>query len=230
MMIMKRFVTGVFISTICVLLGVWSPWVGVSWDINSFFGVSKKEPISTLYVSSLSGELEVFIDGDSFGSVNVEDSPLIIDSISGGEHLVSLKRKEFSEDYWKFNKLIKFTPETSVVIAYSLGPSEIFSEGNIIYAIEKESSDDRTELTVKLNVEDAFVSLDNIPMQAINSRTFKEFISLSEQHSLSISKLGYETFTFTILPELQEDRDKLKKYNILVEAQLLQQPIILEEI
>ncbi|BCX13476.1 MAG: hypothetical protein KatS3mg085_008 [Candidatus Dojkabacteria bacterium] len=227
---MRSFIVIVFIASFCVILGLWSPWVGASIDLNTFFGVEQKKEISSLYVSSLSGELEVFIDGENVGAVDTETSPLIIDSVSAGEHLVSLRRKNLTNEYWRLNKLITFTPETAVVIAYNLGPNEKFSEGNIIYAVEKDSEDERTELTVRLNVEDAFVSLDDIPMQSINATTFKEYISLNQQHTMSVSKVGYETFTFTLLPESQEDRDKLKKYNILVEVQLLQQPIILEEI
>jgi hypothetical protein len=37
-------------------------------------------------------------------------------------------------------------------------------------------------------------------------------------------------FTFTILPESQEDRNLLENYDVIVEAQLLQIPIELEEI
>lgn len=227
---MRQFILLLFLITFCGLLALWSPWVGASVSINELFGVEDAQEISGLYVNSLSGTIEVRIDGETQGSVDPESSPLIIDTVEPGEHLVTLTRENQSDTYWEFNDLITFTKDTNVVISYNLGPSEVFSEGNIVYATEKIEDDPRTQLTVRVNTEDAFVSLDDIPMQKINTVSFRDFISLDRQHELSISKPGFETFTFSILPSTQDERNQLEDYNVEVEVQLLQIPIELEEI
>jgi len=223
---MKRFVTFVFIIFICILLALWSPWLYWKFDLISLFGVKKPEPISGLQVFSLSGEMEVFLDNKSYGKVKVETSPFILDKVSVGEHLIGLKRvSNIKGAYWDFNKLITFEEGTNAVLSYNLGPSIEFSEGEVIYAIKKPDLTKANQLNINTNIIEANIQLDNSQPQKINAKFFNQSISLDTQHKVKISRQGFESLDFTVLPESNDDRNKLKDYDINIDAQLLYQPV-----
>lgn len=227
---MGRILLIALILVSCSLLALWSPWVGWKLDASKIFGVGNPDSISGLYLYSLSGTLELEIDGESMGSVSALDSPLIIDRIEPGQRLVSITRtSQNNSSYWSFSELIEFTTGTNVVISYNIGPTEEFSEGNIIYTKPKVNTN-TNELTISLDTNDALVFLDDTPVQEINANTFKDKISLDSTHKLEISKPGFESFSFSVLPDTAVEREKLKDFDIFVNVRLLQIPVELEEV
>ncbi len=223
---MKRFIALVFVLVGCFLLALWSPWLYWKLDLSGLFGVQKPDSIAGLQVFSLSGELEVFLDNASMGNVKVENSPLIIDKVTPGEHLVALKRVSPTPDsYWEFGKIIKFEESTTAVISYNIGPEEEFSEGHIIYAVRKPDTGSQTQLTLTTNITGVNFQFDSVQPEIVSGNTITLPLNLGEQHKIRITKSGFEPLEFTILPESQEDRDKLKNYDINIEAKLMYQPV-----
>lgn len=224
---MRRFVIFVFIIFICILVALWSPWLYWKFDLVSLFGVKKPDPISGLQVFSLSGELEVFLDNKSYGKVKVETSPFILDKVSVGEHLITLKRtSSIKNAYWNFNKLVTFEQGTNVVISYNIGPSLEFSEGEVIYAIKKPDLTKASQLNINTNISEPNIQLDNAqPQRVRGSSSYSQSIALDTQHKVKISKQGFESLEFTVLPESNDDRNKLKDYDINIDSQLLYQPV-----
>lgn len=222
---------GKFLVLICgvivlVLLAIWSPWL--RWNINlaSFFGVSRPESISGLVVNSLAGEIEVFIDSNSVGKVTPETSPFIVDRVKPGDRLVTLKRVgEFADLYASLNRLIEFQENSSVVISYNLGPEEIFSEGHIIYTRKKPQPEERSKLTVRVNQQDFNFGYDSLPFEKVSTNSTNVDLDFSAQRQIRINKTGFEALNFTILPEQQSDRDLLKDFDLIVDVQLMLQPV-----
>ncbi len=226
---MKRLLIFLILILVCALLALWSPWLYVKFNITDLFGIKKPEDISSLQVYSLSGSINVFIDGKSEGTAKVESSPFIVDRVTPGEHLITLKKvTETKNAYWEYNKLITFEASAAVIVSYNLGPEEEFSEGQIIYAIKKVDKSKQTQLNITVNTEKANVQIDTAQPQTLLSKSLMDNLSLSLQHKIVISKKGYENLSFTILPESQEDRDKLKDFDLNIEAHLMLQPATVE--
>lgn len=224
---MRKVVSIAILLLLCILLALWSPWLYIKIDLGALFGVQRPEDISGLQVYSQSGELEVYLDGELRGTATVE-KPYILDVVTPGEHLVSLKRvSEVPNSFWSFSKLVEFEMGTSVVVSYNLGPEEEFSEGHIIYATEK-GEQRPSKLNIEISASDASVRIDNSAVQQINENTFVSDISLDSQKRVSISKRGYEDLEFTILPDNQEDRDRLKNFDLNIEVHLMLQPVEVE--
>jgi len=223
---MKKILLGTFAIVVLVLLAIWSPWLRWNFDLAGIFGVSKPEAIAGLQVSSLAGEMEVFIDNSSVAKVTPESSPYILDRVEPGEHLITLKRTgEFAESYSTFNKLITFEENSAVVIGFNIGPDEMFSEGHVIYTTKKENSDSESKLTIGVNTKEFNLTFDGLPVEKVDSNTKVMTLDFSRQHEIKISKSGYESLVFTLLPELQSDRDKLKGSDFNVDVQLMLQPV-----
>lgn len=226
---MKKVGTLLFFLVACILLALWSPWIGWNLDLSRLIGVEKPDSIASLQVFSLSGEIEVLIDGVVVGNANVENSPYIIDRVNPGERLLTLrKQSDIKNSYWSFSKLLNFIEGTSVAVTFNLGPEELFSEGHIVYAVEKKDKNSDSTVNINVSAENATVLLDNIAAQQITSKTFTERLNFDSQHKVSISKKGFENLEFTILPDSQEDRNRLKDFNINIEAYLLTQPVEVE--
>lgn len=228
---MKRILTITLIFVALVLLAIWSPWLRWNIDLGALIGVAKPDSIAGLQVSSLAGELEIFLDGKSAGKVTPETSPLFLDRVEPGEHLLAIKRTgDFAGSYAAFSKLVDFIAGSSVVIAYNLGPDEQFSEGHIIYATKKTVDAASSKLDINLSLEDFNFSIDNLPSERITGKHLSVNLDLNSQHQVKISKTGYESLEFTILPETQEDRDKIKPFDLNIDVQLMLQPVEVDTI
>lgn len=226
---MKKVLVFTIIFVLLVLLAIWSPWLSWRIDLASIFGVNRPDSISGLQVSSLSDEIEIFIDNKPIGKVTRESSPFIVDRVEPGERLVTLKKTgEFSSNYSNLNKLITFEENSSVVMAYSLGPDEAFSEGHVIYTTQKDSISAKSKLNVNVNVDEFNFTYDGLPPERILGRSISLDLDLNSQHKIKISKTGYESLEFTILPETQEDRDKFKNFDLNIDVNLMLQPVEVE--
>ncbi|MCA9381558.1 hypothetical protein KC678_04800 [Candidatus Dojkabacteria bacterium] len=222
---MKTFIRLVILVLVLVLLGLWSPWLQWNVDIAKIFNVEKPDKISGLEVYSLLGDIQVEIDDiaqEGTASAS-EDRALIIDAIEPGEKSVTVKRiSNVSGAYWEYRDIVTFTEGINTIITLGLGPEEEFSEGTVITATKK--TNENYNLKLKSDTTDFNAEIDGVP-HAVNSNEFTQSISLDQQHTIKITKEGYETLEFTILPGEQSDRDKLVNYIINVETKLMLQPV-----
>lgn len=218
--------------SMCVLVSVWSPWIYINLDITNIFGIVKPEEISGLKVVTLASDLEIFIDNEKRGELLEKDRTFIIDRVNPGNRLITLKRLgETATNYWVYNKIVNFEKNTTVVMAFNIGPSEFFSEGHIIYAIKKSDLSSPTKLNIIMEGETGGVVQVNSESPVIlRDSKYTTFISLEQQNKILVSKNGFESQEFTILPDTQEERDKFKEYDINVEIKLLLQPLDLIQI
>lgn len=228
---MRRAAIIVLILLSCTLLALWSPWLSWNIDLRPLFGVKIPEVNAGIQVFSLAGELELLIDGVSIKTINTDNSPYFYDTITPGDRLITLRRSSDIKDaFWEFNELIRFIEGTSVTVSFNLGPEEVFSEGHIIYAIPKKESSTLNKLTITTNVEDVNIKLDNRVIEKADGFNYSTNINLDGQRSVEISKRGYDPLEFTILPETQENRDKLRNFDLNLEVHLMLQPVpVVEE-
>lgn len=223
---MKRILFVTLFIVALVLLAIWSPWLSWNIDLANFFGVKKPDAIAGLQINSLAGEMEVYVDSQSISKVTPESSPFILDRLAPGEHLITIKRTgEFASTYSTFNRLLTFEENSAVVISYNIGPDEVFSEGHVIYTTKKENLSGDSMLNININVEDFNFTYDGMPLEQVNGKSKSIPLDFNSQHSIKISKTGYESLEFSILPETQTDRDKLKGSDLNVDVQLMLQPV-----
>lgn len=212
-----------------VLFALWSPWLYVRLNLSQLFGIAEPEGISGLQVNSLAGEMEVYLDGELKGNSSADRSPFTLDTITPGDYLVTLKRKTDTRgSYWDFNKLITFTEGTTVIVSYNLGPEEEFSEGHIIYATKKDNSSLNPKINMEFNVDDPEITIEEASAQKINSRQYNAEISFDKPKKITISKPGYESLEFTILPDSEEERKALSQFNLNTDIHLMLRPVIVE--
>ena len=224
---MKTILRLVLIILICSLLGLWSPWLGLNFNLSSLFNVEKPESISGIEVYSFLGDLEVYIDDALQESIaSAENGPLIINGISPGEKALAIKRiSEIENSYWVYRDVINFVEGVNTVISLGIGPEEEFSEATIITATKK--NNESYNLKVKSDLNNFQLVLNDSPFSVEGNEFFRN-IDLNKQHKVVINKTGYEQLDITILPEDQAERDILKDFIINVEVKLMLQPIQVE--
>lgn len=208
------------------LLALWSPWR--DWQINfsELFGVTPPQEVAGLQVSSLAGELLLYVDDsvEPVATVSPENSPVQVPGIQPGDHQIKLVRtSEVEGTYVEFNRLIYFYSGIDVVIAYELGPTLEFSEGHVIYATEQSATDSNAYLNISSNVEGASVSIDQVTIGS--TPIVKQPIDTLTQHRVVITKDGYEQQDFTVLPEEASDREKLAGLKLNIDVDLFLQPL-----
>lgn len=221
----KKILVLIIFIVLTLLCAVWSPWS--YWDISlaSLVGVDKPPEFARLQVSSLAGEVEIFIDNESIGSVGPEGSPFLIEDVRPGKRLVRIERLGQGE-YIKLERLIDFYPEVDTVIAYELGPNQQFSEGHFITAFKNAVNRDKVKLNVYTQPEGVEVSLDG---RAIGQAPLENLeLDTATVHKLRLSKKGYESQEISILPEDDEGRKALHGFDINVEANLFLLPLKVE--
>lgn len=224
---MKSFIRIVIFLLICTILGLWSPWFQLDLDLATIFKVEKPESVSGLEVSSLLGELELYIDDVlQEGTATADGDSIFIVDIEPGEKAISIKRKsEVQNAFWEYRDILNFADGVNTVISLGLGPEQEFSEGTIITAIEK--NNEEYNLKVNADLSDYQLLIDGIPY-AVDGTEFTTSVSLDSQHTIRINKSGYEEIEFKILPEDQGERDALENFIINVDAILMLQPVIVE--
>lgn len=223
---MKKVTIFIVLLVFCVLLAIWSPWTSLRFTLSSLFGIKQASEVAGLQVISLSGDLEVLLDGEKIGEATSDATPFIIDNIQPGDHLLTLQKiSEIENAYWKFSKVINFNKGTTVAASFNLGPTEEFSEGHLIYFTENQNPENKKNLVISLNVKDANLTLnDEDPIQFEGTILSRE-IPLTQQHSVLLHKDGYDDLQFNILPATQEDRDKLLGLILNIDAHLLLKPV-----
>ncbi len=227
---MKKVLVIVFIGVILIGLAVWSPWNRLDFSWKRILGLEKPSGFAGLTLYSLGGNMEVKIDGESKGEVNLANSPVEIGEIIPGEHDLELTRKGSEEQgYTRYFKRLNFVDSINSIISYELGPTEDYSSGYAFYAVSKNNFDGQASLSVNSKPENAKISLDGVPIGNAPLSDIK--IALNQTHKLKLEADGYEPLEFELLPTEQADRDKLQDYSLAVEVRLFKIPIdIVEEI
>ena len=213
-----------------IAYGTWSPvklWV---YDLSYFFGVSKVTETSGLHVFSLDGELKIYIDGVLQGSVNVDNSPHVIDNVSVGKHLVQLEKfSQVDNAYEPVSKSIYFEKGKTVVMTYNIGPIHPYISGHVIFVQPKDEYISNNNVIIKANIPNLLVYIDEVLIEKRDGY-FESNIDFESQHVLFAEAKGFESTEFTILPRDRNERESLKGFQIVVELDLMKQPVIIEEV
>lgn len=218
----KRLVTIVLIVIFLLILGAWAPWNNWNLNIYNLFGIESSEKYATLKVKSLQGTVNIYLDDELKGSATDNSDFAEINPITPGEHTVTLK-KESNGNYFQFSRKVSFESGMDVVISYDLGPSQLFSEGHILYTRKNYLNAENPRLSIFSSPEDVSVYLDE---NLIGTTVIKDLeLNKSIQHKIRFEKKGYDTMEITVLPENQADRDKLKDYDLILEINLFLQPV-----
>ncbi len=224
---MKRGIIFVSVILLLVVIAIWSPWDRYNWSLKRLFGVDEKPAVSAIQVYSLKDTLTVYLDEQNQGKVTPDSSPLEVIGLTSGNHIIKLVRDnpEYTGNY-EFTKAINLAPDFTTVFAYELGPSKEFSQGHILYAKETQQSQS-TGNTARLNVSTeptgAKVSIDEKEIGVSPLADIE--LSLDSVHKIAITKKGYETQGFNILPEAQEQRLRLVNADLYIESNLFLIPI-----
>jgi len=221
---MRKFFWITIIAVALVALAFISPWRQIRFDFAGLFGLQQQEKTSGLVVSSFAGKINVYIDGKLEGNAT-SDTPLVLPKVTPGDRLLKLERETTVPlAYMTYSKLVAFLPGSEAQISYELGPSPEFSGGHLIYVGGIPTSDKANlRLNVKANTSDVEVFIDNGSIGKLPINSYQ--LPVKSQYKLELRKNGYETQSFTILPEVQADRDKLGGLDLMVEVDLFLQPI-----
>lgn len=220
---MKKLLTIIFIVFGLIFLAAWSPWQ--NWNLSwiNLLGIESKDEFAGLNVNSLAGDLDVSVDGEFQGTANSESGFLEIAPVEPGEHLIAISRKGSDQQYTEIVRKINFEAGVDVIIGYELGPTEEFSEGHILTTRKSYVGESGTFLEVFSSPAGISVTLDGqfqgeTPLKSIP-------LDLSGKHTLKFEKEGYDSLEIEILPDTQEERDKLNNLIINLEINLFARPI-----
>lgn len=206
-----------------IVLAFWSPWQTWNFEWINIFGIDSRDSYSGLKVKSFSGEIEVFVDGESAGTTTDQESFLDIYPIDPGEHNVKILRPNNDGFYTEFERNINFEKEVDVVIGYDLGPTSLFSEGHVLTAKKGFTKGNDPTLDILSTLNEVDVKLDGRDIGKTPLRSIP--ISIDSTHILSFSKKGFDSLEIEILPSEQEARDKLKDIKLSLEVNLFAKPI-----
>jgi hypothetical protein len=219
---MRTLIKIFIILVIGLLLAIWSPWN--NWNLNfaSILGYKAPDQYGGLVISSLAGEIKIFIDDSEVGTVSPETSPYENFQVQPGLRKIKLTRvSDPAGFYYELNKVINFEGNVEVVMAYDLGPSLEFTEGHTLSARSKKAKTP-VELSLKTTPSQATVMADDI---TVGVDKLIVDLDLSKQHTIKVSHPGYETLQFVILPDSQDDRNKLVDFDLLLEVNLTLIPL-----
>ena len=218
----KKVLTIILIGAFLVVLGLWSPWYKLNLNFFNLFGINSANKYSILKVKSLHGDLSVYIDDQLKATATDNTDFTEISPITPGEHKITLK-KQNNGNYYQFERKVNFEPGLDVVLAYDLGPSQLFSEGHLLYSRKNFLNLANPRLTIYSSPDNVEVYIDG---NLVGNTVIKDIeLDISKQHNMKFIKKGYDTIEMTLLPELQSDRDKLKNYDLIFEVNLFTQPI-----
>ncbi len=221
---MKSFLKILLIIVGLLLLAIWSPWTKWSIDFRPLFGIQDPGEIAGLVVNSLAGNIEVTLDNQVVGSAS-EDSPLFLDDVEPGEKLIKLRRiSDVENAYWNYSRVIDLEVGTTAVLSFNLGPNEDYSEGNVIF-FEKKSSTSQPTINFKFDEDNVNLQVETQIYRNLSKAGTDVPLDTLEQKSIKIVKAGFEELEFKLLPEDEEDRSRVKDFNIEVEVYLMKQPV-----
>lgn len=220
---MRKFIKLSVIILGLMLLAVWSPWQNWNFHWMNILGIESREQFSGLKLKSFSGELELFLDGESAGTVGDQESFLEVFPVSPGEHTVKITRPENNGFYTEFERTLNFEKEVDVVIGYDLGPSLLFSEGHVLTAKKSYTKGQNPVLDITSMIDDVDVKIDGADMGKTPLRSIP--MGIDTTHVLHFSKPGFDPLEIEIFPTEQSERDKLKDIILTLEVNLFAKPV-----
>jgi len=221
--LLKKLYTIFAFVLILIVFGVWSPWNDISVSWLSVFGVDTDEKQGGLKVLSHADEIDIYIDDEYIDTTISNTDFLETPPIQPGEHTVKLVRNIENTDYVEIVRKLNFESGVDVIIGYEIGPSEVFSEGHILYAKKNYSGKDKTVLDIFSEPQDIKVTMDG---QYLGETPIRELtIGLERKHLITFEKDGYDSLDIEILPDTSEERDKLKGLKLILEVNLFAQPV-----
>jgi hypothetical protein len=225
---MTRLTKIVLVIFVLFCVALWSPWLQWRFDFFQSIGIKNANNSASLTINSLAGELEVYVDNQLANSqvVTPENSPFTLtNQIAAGEHHVRVVRKsKVAGAFWEYNQILKFVAGYDVNVAWELGPSADFSAGHVIYIVNQTGADkSRVKLELKCNVAEAEISLDGVRIATCPLQSFD--LALDKSHEIEVKAAGYESQTFSLLPEDANYRATLAGKTLAVEVYLFRQPL-----
>jgi len=195
--------------------------MSVSWL--SIFGANNDDKQGGLKVLSHAGEIDIFIDekyiDTTLNNVDFLETP----PIQPGEHTIKLVRNADLAEYVEIVRKLNFEPAVDVIIGYEIGPSEMFSEGHILYAKKNYSGKDDTLLDIFSLPSEIKVTMDG---KYLGETPIRELtIGLDRKHLITFEKDGYDSLDIEILPDTSVEREKLKGLKLILEVNLFARPI-----
>ena len=222
---MKKILFFILGFVLLIGLAIWSPWDHVA---TSQLKTSVDDyQVGSLIFTSLAGEVEVFIDGESQGVAKIGSEPLKVNAVPKGSRKVKLQRKtEALGFYHVIEKEVVFQEGIGVVMAYEVGPTKETSMGYTLFATtipEQVTTNQNADLTISTNVEGVDISVDDEVVGKTPINTQK--ILTTNNHQMTFSKDGYLPLEFELFPNDQNQRSKFSGANVTVIVDLYKIPL-----
>lgn len=222
---MKKLLIAVIGVVLLIALAVWSPWDHIT--STQIRGAEESYQVGSLIFSSLAGEVDVYIDGQSQGSSKLGEDALKINAVKQGTHRVKLVRKSDSDEFYTpIEKDVVFQEGIGVVMAYEVGPTRESSMGYTLFATtipEQQNSNQNADLTISTTIDDVDVSVDDSSIGT--TPVSEEKILITTNHTLKFEKDGYLPLEFELFPADEKQRAKFAGANVTVEVDLYKIPL-----
>lgn len=218
----RKFGLCIILLVLGILAAIFVPWDKLGDLKNRILNVEGS--FSSLKVYSLAGEMKIYIDGEEEGLVNANESYTEIFPISPGEHEVMLERVGTTDLFYEnFKKKIVFEKGFDVSISWEIGPTPESSSGWVLWAQDSGEELGHATMEIVCVPEDCGVHIDDEIIEDLPITQYQ--LSLEKQHNINVSKEGYQSLEFTVLPEDEDTRRKIDGYRLFVEVNLYQLPI-----
>lgn len=215
---MKTLLTFFVILIFGLILSIFGFWI-LDFDA----GVKDN---ASLQISSLGGNMEVYIDGKASGVIKDTQSKIDIYNLKPGLHKVRLNRINVGVGYFSYETDINLVNSLSASINYELGPTIESSQGWVLdYTPSVETA---SKLIIYFD-KDAQVEVKRND-QVINYENSKESVytyplELDSEYIIIIQKDGYIKQEINISTKLS---NKLGKNDIILRTKLFEIPINLK--
>lgn len=199
---------------------------GITWFANI---PTKQSANASLEVSSLGGNMNVFIDGISKGEIKQSQTKQDFFNLVPGIHKIKLARTDSTVPYFEYEASVNLVNNLSSSINYELGPTSDSTQGWILDYTPKTSSENllyiytSEDSKVQVIDSDSKTELVSNPLQ--NDVYFK--ISLDKNYTVNITKTSYIAQTFSVFAN--SSSSELKNYDIVVRSKLFAIPISLDK-
>jgi hypothetical protein len=202
-----------------VLLGLVAFLPAWNWFYSAFEDRGRQGNFSQLSFTSTTGEYEIYIDGQSQGTVSNKEQKDFA-KIKPGSHVVKITRKsDIADFYYVLERPIEFLPSSLVEIVWEAGPTLESSSGTVKYftqAVKPNGS----EVYVLTIPQSATVEFDS---RKSDSNVFE--ILDTKTHTLKIENgTGFESQTIQVNMNDEATKSVLSDLRLVIEVYLYKQP------
>lgn len=193
-----------------------------AWDYVYKWFVPETTAVAQLRVSSPDSTLLIYIDDEYVGETS--DGTLIIPDVSAQRHTLKLIRDSSNETFYApFERELTFMEGSEVEIEWLSGPTLSTSQGVIRYFRERPEADSAPRVFFVVYPDDANVMMDNLTVDP-EALSAEIPTGSGSEHTISVSKEGYETSEFVINTGLFGTR---RDADLVIEVYLYQPPILI---